>query len=65
MLTLTLKRLEVDGVVLRAIFPSVPPRVDYAFTELGQSLRGALVPLQKWAAKNKEAIARNRDAVVR
>ena len=60
MLTLTLKRLETDGIVTRTLFPSVPPRVDYELTELGQTLRGALVPLRGWAAKNKETIARNR-----
>jgi DNA-binding HxlR family transcriptional regulator len=60
MLTLTLKRLEVDGIVTRTVFPTIPPRVDYELTALGQTLRGALVPLQLWAAKNKEIIANNR-----
>jgi DNA-binding HxlR family transcriptional regulator len=60
MLTLTLKRLEVDGIVTRTVFPTVPPRVDYELTALGQTLRGALVPLQLWAAKNRELIADNR-----
>ncbi|TPG50283.1 transcriptional regulator [Rhodanobacter glycinis] len=60
MLTLTLKRLEADGIVTRTVFPSVPPRVDYELTQLGQTLRGALVPLHVWASKNKETIARNR-----
>ncbi len=60
MLTLTLKRLEVDGIVTRTLFPSVPPRVDYELTQLGQTLRGALVPLHLWAAKNRETIAQNR-----
>ncbi len=60
MLTLTLKRLEADGIVTRTLFPSVPPRVDYELTQLGQTLRGALVPLHLWAAQNKETIARNR-----
>lgn len=60
MLTLTLKRLEGDGIVTRTLFPSVPPRVDYELTELGMTLRGALVPLHKWAARNKEIIAKNR-----
>lgn len=60
MLTLTLKRLETDGIVTRTVFPSVPPRVDYELTPLGQTLRGALVPLHVWAAKNKQAIAVNR-----
>lgn len=60
MLTLTLKRLEADGIVTRTLFPSVPPRVDYELTELGQTLRAALVPLHLWAARNKQLIAENR-----
>ena len=60
MLTLTLKRLETDGIVTRTLFPSVPPRVDYELTELGMTLRGALVPLHQWAASNKQAISANR-----
>ncbi len=60
MLTLTLKRLETDGIVTRTVFPTVPPRVDYELTELGQTLRGALVPLNQWASRNRETIARNR-----
>ena len=60
MLTMTLKRLEADGIVTRTLFPSVPPRVDYELTELGQTLRGALVPLHVWAAKNKQTISTNR-----
>ncbi len=61
MLTLTLKRLELDGIVTRTLFPSVPPRVDYELTELGQTLRGALLPLHLWAAKHRDAIVRNRE----
>ena len=60
MLTLTLKRLEADGIVTRTLFPSIPPRVEYEPTELGQTLRAALVPLHLWAAQNKQAIAQNR-----
>ena len=60
MLTLTLKRLEADGIVTRTLFPSVPPRVDYELTELGMTLRGALVPLHKWASQNKQVITENR-----
>jgi DNA-binding HxlR family transcriptional regulator len=60
MLTLTLKRLEADGVVTRTLFPSVPPRVDYELTELGITLRGALVPLHLWAAENRQTILKNR-----
>ena len=40
MLTLTLRNLERDGIVSRTVTPTIPPRVDYELTELGQSLRG-------------------------
>ena len=60
MLTLTLKQLEADGIVTRTLFPSVPPRVDYELTELGQTLRAALAPLHLWAARNKAVITENR-----
>ena len=60
MLTLTLKRLEAEGIVTRTLFPSVPPRVDYELTELGMTLRGALIPLHRWAAENRQVILENR-----
>ncbi len=60
MLTLTLKRLEADGIVTRTLFPSVSPRVNYELTELGMTLRGALVPLHAWAARDNQIITKNR-----
>ena len=49
MLTLTLKNLERDGLVSRAVTPSVPPRVDYALTELGRSMLVPVRALGQWA----------------
>jgi DNA-binding HxlR family transcriptional regulator len=49
MLTLTLRRLERDGLVTRTYFPTIPPRVDYELTKLGRSLRDAVEPLGAWA----------------
>jgi DNA-binding HxlR family transcriptional regulator len=56
MLTLTLRNLERDGLVSRAVTPSIPPRVDYALTELGQSLLKPLDALAEWAVANIETI---------
>ena len=57
MLSLTLRRLERDGLVDRKVTPTVPPRVDYALTELGQSLRAAVQTLGEWAHANHAAMA--------
>ena len=49
MLTLTLRKLERDGLVNRTVTPSIPPRVDYELTELGQSLQKPICGLANWA----------------
>lgn len=49
MLTLTLRGLERDGLVTRTMFPTIPPRVDYELTPLGQSLRVPIDALGTWA----------------
>lgn len=58
MLTLTLRNLERDGLVSRTVTPSIPPRVDYALTELGSSLLKPVCALASWALENVEAIHR-------
>lgn len=50
MLTRTLRRLERDGLVSRTVYPTTPPSVEYALTELGRSLSLAIRPLIEWAA---------------
>src|SRR5437588_9446872 len=56
MLTLTLRSLERDGLVTRTVFPTIPPRVDYALTELGHSLLEPVSSLGLWARQNRSAI---------
>jgi DNA-binding HxlR family transcriptional regulator len=56
MLTLTLRNLERDGLVNRTVTPTIPPRVDYELTELGQSLQKPICALANWATQNVEAI---------
>jgi len=62
MLTLTLRGLERDGLVKRTVYPTIPPRVDYELTELGRSLRCAVVPLGNWARDHVSDIHKARDA---
>ena len=56
MLTLTLRNLERDGLVSRTVTPTIPPRVDYALTELGQSLQKPICGLATWAMDNVDKI---------
>lgn len=56
MLTLTLRGLERDGLVMRTVYPTIPPRVDYELTPLGRSLREPVVALGHWARANTDAI---------
>ncbi len=60
MLTLTLRGLERDGLVTRTMFPTIPPRVDYALTPLGQSLRIPVQALGEWAFAHHDEIAHAR-----
>ncbi|HYZ62058.1 MAG TPA: helix-turn-helix domain-containing protein [Acetobacteraceae bacterium] len=60
MLTLTLRGLERDGLVRRTVFPTIPPRVDYELTELGQSLRVPIEALGNWAFAHLPVIERAR-----
>ena len=52
MLTQTLRGLERDGLVTRTVFAEVPPRVEYALTDLGRSLLGAVSGLHAWATSH-------------
>jgi DNA-binding HxlR family transcriptional regulator len=61
MLTLTLRNLERDGLVSRTVTPTIPPRVDYELTELGQSLQKPICGLATWALDNVEAIQTARE----
>lgn len=60
MLTLTLRGLERDGLVERTFHPSIPPRVSYALTELGRSLREPVSALGKWAIEHRGTVERSR-----
>ncbi len=52
-LTKTLRDLERDGFVTRTVYAEMPPRVEYAITELADSLRVPLCALGDWAADHR------------
>lgn len=62
MLTLTLRRLERDGLVLRTAYPTVPVTVTYELTERGRSLTHLVRQLADWSQAHKDAIAESRQA---
>jgi DNA-binding HxlR family transcriptional regulator len=62
MLTLTLRGLERDGLVTRTVFPTIPPRVDYALTPLGRTLIEPVSALATWAQGHRTAVQKARDA---
>jgi DNA-binding HxlR family transcriptional regulator len=50
MLASTLRTLEADGLVSRESYPEVPPRVEYALTDLGRDMMQRMLPLMDWIA---------------
>lgn len=56
MLTTSLRGLERDGFVTRTVYPTVPPKVEYALTALGRDLAEPVRALGEWAVANREAV---------
>ncbi|WP_328394983.1 winged helix-turn-helix transcriptional regulator [Nocardia sp. NBC_00416] len=56
MLTRTLRNLERDGLVRRAVYPTLPPRVEYSLTDLGADLGRVTQAMGEWALRNHNQI---------
>ena len=56
MLSLTLKKLERDGLVHRTYHPTIPPKVEYNLTKMGESFREPVNALGTWALENLNKI---------
>jgi DNA-binding HxlR family transcriptional regulator len=61
MLSVTLRALERDGLVLRKMYPEVPPRVEYTLTPLGKTLRRAVGELVAWSVTHRPEIEAARE----
>ncbi|HVY67970.1 MAG TPA: helix-turn-helix domain-containing protein, partial [Patescibacteria group bacterium] len=59
MLSQELKEMENDGLVLRKVFPEVPPKVEYSLTPYGKSLEPILKSMSEWGQKHKARVAQS------
>lgn len=55
-LTDSLRSMEEDGIITRTVYPEVPPRVEYALSDLGESMRPILMAMQEWGTNYKESL---------
>ena len=55
-LTDSLRSMEADGIIMRTVFPEVPPRVEYALTALGQSMRPIIKAMEDWGISYKQRL---------
>ena len=50
---LMMRSMEEDGLITRTVYPEVPPRVEYALSDLGETMRPILDAMQKWGPNYK------------
>lgn len=53
-LTDSLRSMEADGIITRTVYPEVPPRVEYALSELGESMRPIMDAMEQWGLNYKK-----------
>ena len=60
-LTDSLRSMETDGIITRTVYAEVPPRVEYALSELGETMRPILDSMQTWGENYKALKMRDTD----
>ena len=55
-LTDSLRSMEADGIITRTVYPEVPPRVEYALSELGESMRPIIKSMEAWGNNYKKGL---------
>ena len=55
-LTDSLRSMEEDGLITRTVYPEVPPRVEYALSDLGETMRPILNAMQEWGTNYKNSL---------
>ena len=56
-LTDSLRSMEADGIVTRTVYPEVPPRVEYALSDLGESMRPIIKAMEAWGKEYKASFS--------
>lgn len=56
-LTDSLRTMEKDGIITRTVYPEVPPRVEYALSELGESMRPIMDAMEQWGKSYKHKLS--------
>ena len=56
-LTDSLRSMEEDGLIVRTVYPEVPPHVEYSLSELGESMRPIIKSMEAWGTAYKESRA--------
>ena len=54
-LTDSLRSMEADGIITRSVYPEVPPRVEYALSDLGESMRPIMDAMEIWGTEYKKS----------
>lgn len=54
-LTDSLRSMETDGIITRTVYPEVPPRVEYALSDLGESMRPIMDAMEIWGTEYKKS----------
>lgn len=55
-LTDSLRSMEEDGIIVRTVYPEIPPRVEYALSELGESMRPIIKSMEDWGTDYKKSM---------
>ena len=55
-LTDSLRSMEDDGIITRTVYAEVPPRVEYALSDLGETMRPILDAMKEWGTNYKETM---------
>ena len=54
-LTDSRRSMEADGIITRTVYPEVPPRVEYALSDLGESMRPIMDAMEIWGTEYKKS----------